>query len=169
MTVKPQISIIVAIADDYAIGKNNKLLTYLPNDLKWFKKNTLEKTVIMGRKTFESLPNGALPKRTNIVLSKNKDFNPPNCVIFNDLDTLISNLKTDEENFVIGGAEIYELFLPFADKLYITRIHSPFEADVYFPELNFDDWELVEKIENSKDEKNNYDYDFLVYKKKNRK
>ncbi len=158
-----KLSIIVAMANNNAIGKNNNLLVYLPNDLKWFKKNTLNKTIIMGRKTYESLPKGALPKRTNIVLSKNKNFKAENCIVLNDFDDVFKYLQEKKENFVIGGAEIYKKFLPKANKLYITKIYADFDADVFFPEINFDDWKLIEKIENKADEKHKFNYDFLVY------
>ncbi|MBN2893546.1 MAG: dihydrofolate reductase [Bacteroidales bacterium] len=161
-----QLSIIVAIANNNAIGKDNNLLAYLSNDLKWFKKNTLDKTVIMGRKTFDSLPNGALPKRTNIVLTRNKDFKAENCIVLDDFQKVFNHLNQDAENFIMGGAEIYRHFLPFVDKLYITRIHADFDADVFFPEINFDEWNLIEKIENKVDEKHKFDYDFLIYLRK---
>lgn len=161
-----QLSIIVAIANNNAIGKNDKLLTYLPNDLKWFKKNTLDKIVIMGRKTFDSLPNGALPKRTNIVLTRNKDFKAENCIVLDDFKKVFNHLSQEAENFIMGGADIYRQFLPLVDKLYITRIYADFDADVFFPEINFDEWNLLEKIENKADEKNKYDFDFLIYSRK---
>ena len=159
------LSIIVAIAENNAIGNKGKLLTYLPGDLKWFKKNTTGKTIMMGRKTFESLPNGALPNRKNIVLSKNKDFSCENCIIFNDYLELLENLDITEEVFIIGGAEIYKLFLPLVKKIYITQIYAKFDADVFFPEINFNNWKLLEKTENYKDKKHKYNYDFFVYEK----
>ncbi len=161
------LSIIVAIANHNAIGKSNRLLVHLPKDLKWFKQHTLNKTVLMGRKTYESLPSGALPKRKNIVLSKNINFDAPNCVVLNSFDNLEKYLNLDEENFIIGGAEIYKKFLPKADKLYITRIYADFEADVFFPKINFDEWKLTNKISNKADEKHKFDFDFLEYLKIN--
>lgn len=163
---KAPLAIIVAIADNNAIGKDGNLLIYLPKDLKWFKNTTLEHTIIMGRKTFESFPNGALPKRKNIVLTKNKNFFAKNITIINNFDDVWQELDKDNLNFVIGGAEIYKLFLPFAQKLIITRIHKSFEADTFFPKIDFSEWNLVEKIENKKDEKNPVDFDFLIYERK---
>lgn len=160
-----KISIIVAIANNNAIGFKNKLLTYLPNDLKWFKKNTLNKTVIMGRKTFESLPTGALPNRKNIVLSKHSNFQAENCIIVNKVDDIWQHLDNQSENFIIGGSKIYKLFINQAKKLYITRIFGDFNADVFFPEINFKNWVLKEKIENKADQKHKYDYDFYVYER----
>ncbi len=161
------LSIIVAIANNDAIGQGNRLLTYLPNDLKWFKKNTTGKTIIMGRKTFESLPNGALPKRKNIVLSQNADFKPDKCTIVNNFVDIWQHIDAQQENFVIGGAEIYKLFLSKVEKLYITKIHADFpDADVFFPKINFAEWKLLETIENKADEKHKYDFDFLIYERK---
>lgn len=161
-----KLSLIVALANNNAIGKGNNLLTYLPNDLKWFKKNTLNKVIIMGRKTFESLPKGALPKRTNIVLTRNKDFNAENCIVLNDFQDVFQHLNPNEENLIIGGAEIYRKFLSVVDKLYITRIYADFEADVFFPEIDLKGWNLIEKIENKADEKHKYNFDFFVYSRK---
>jgi len=159
-----KISIIVAIAENNAIGYNNQLLCYLPNDLKWFKKNTNGRRVIMGRNTFLSLPNGALPNRENIVITdKAESFE--NCKIVNSLEQAILNFDLENENFIIGGASIYKQFLPMANKLYITKIKHNFEADAFFPEIDLNLWKLVEKIENKIDEKHNFEYDFLIYEK----
>jgi len=159
------LSLIVAIAENNAIGYKNKLLCYLPNDLKWFKKNTTNHTIIMGRKTFESLPNGALPNRRNIVITHSKQTNYNNCEVVNSVEELFTKIKKDDANFVIGGAEIYNLLLPFVNKLYITKIYGTFEADVFFPEIDFNKWNLLEKIENKADEKHSFDYDFLIFDK----
>lgn len=169
MILKPPLSIIVAMANNNAIGKNNNLLAYLPKDLKWFKKNTLNKTVIMGRKTFQSLPKGALPMRKNIVLTRNVHFKAQNCIVLNDFHKVFDYLNYNNENFVIGGAKIYTLFLPMVDKLYITRIYANLKADVFFPMINFKQWSLEEKIENEADKKHKYDFDFLIYSRKNKK
>ncbi len=163
---QPPIAIISAIANNNAIGKDGNLLVYLPEDLKWFKKNTLNHTIIMGRKTFESLPNGALPKRKNIVLSRDKNFAAKNCIVVNNIDDVWQYLDNEKDNFVIGGSQIYKLFLPFSHKLIITRIYKDFEADTFFPEINFEEWELVEKIENKANDRNPVDFDFLTYIKK---
>lgn len=157
-----KIALIVAIAENNAIGKEGNLLIHLSEDLKWFKKNTVDHTIIMGRKTFESLPNGALPKRKNIILSRNKNFKAENCIVVNDFEELEKYVNSEELCFVIGGAEIYRLFLPIADKMYITKIHSNFDADTFFPEIDFSEWREIEKIENKADEKNKVDFDFLI-------
>ena len=161
-----KIALIVAIANNNAIGKNGDLLIYLPKDLKWFKQNTVGHTIIMGRKTFESLPNGALPKRKNIVLTRNEKFTAQNCIIANSIDEVVKNIESEEMSFVIGGAEIYKEFFPFVDKLFITRIYSDFKADTFFPEIDFSEWNQIEKIENKADEKNPVDFDFLIFERK---
>ena len=159
-------SIIVALDENNGIGKNNKLLAHLPNDLKWFKKQTLGHTIIMGRHTYESLPNGALPGRRNIVLSKIiKEL--PGVIVVSSLDELHQIIEDDEENFVIGGGQIYKLFLPLASKLYITRIHHIFEADVFFPEIDFNQWIEVYHQYNPADSKNKFAHSFIIYKRKN--
>jgi len=158
-------SIIVAIARNNAIGKNGKLLFYLPNDLKWFKKHTTGHTVIMGRKTYQSLPNGALPNRRNIVISKSLTT-LPDAEVVSSLEQLEKIINPAEENFIIGGAQIYKFLLPATDKLYITQIHAEAPgADTFFPPIDYSQWELIEKIHNLPDEKNKYEHTFLIYKK----
>jgi dihydrofolate reductase len=159
------LSIIVAMDENNGIGRENQLLTHLPNDLKWFKKNTEGHTVIMGRKTYFSLPNGALPNRENIVLSRTLSH-LPDAVVVHSLDELWSMLKPENENFIIGGGQIFKLMFPYVDKLYITRIHHYFEADTFFPNFDANEWELLDKIFNPADSKNPYDHTFLIYKRK---
>jgi dihydrofolate reductase len=161
-----KIAIIAAIANNNAIGKNGNLLIHLPKDLKWFKQNTVNHTVVMGRKTYESLPNGALPNRKNIVLTRNKDFHCPDCTIASSIDEALKHLDNQQINFIIGGAEIYKLFLPLAQRLIITRIYADFDADTFFPEIDFEKWQIIEKIENQPDKKNNVKFDFITYLKK---
>ena len=160
-----QIALIVALANNNAIGKDGNLLLHLSEDLKWFKRNTLAHSVIMGRKTFESLPNGALPNRKNIVLTRNENFEATNCIIVNNIEEIEQYIGNEQICFVIGGAEIYQQFLSKADILYITRIYADFVADTFFPEIDFSKWELTQKIENKADKKNNIDFDFLIYQK----
>jgi dihydrofolate reductase len=159
-----KISIIVAIAEENAIGNENKLLCHLPNDLKWFKKNTTGCKVIMGRNTLLSLPNGALPNRENIVITDKLD-NFVNCTIVNSVEEAIQHFDTKKENFIIGGASIYKQFLPLANKLYLTKIHHKFAADAFFPEIDYKEWRLIEKTENQADEKHLYDYSFEVWER----
>jgi len=159
------ISIIVAIGERNEIGRNNGLLCRLPADMKHFKELTTGHPVIMGRRTFETLPKGALPNRKNIVLTRNKDLLFNNCLIYSSLSEAIDNEKDNEEIFIIGGGEVYRQALPLATKLYLTKIHAEFEdADTFFPEINYSEWEEVSREEYKADERNPYDYTFLLYK-----
>ncbi len=161
------ISIIVAIAANGAIGAKNDLLWRLPNDMKRFKELTTGHTVIMGRKTFESLPKGALPNRTNVVITRNPKAVFKDCEIFDNLDTAISRHKNENEVFIIGGANVYEQAMDFADKLYITYVHHAFEnADTFFPEINKDEWIMTESEDFPSDEKHLFRYTFQTYIKK---
>lgn len=163
----PTISIIVAMDENSAIGKDNQLLCHLPNDLKYFKSSTQGHTVIMGRKTFESLPNGALPNRRNIVLTHNKNIHFDKAEVFHSLDTAIQSIESDNEIFIIGGASIYKIVLPIANKLYITYIKHKFEgADTFFPKINEKEWKETSRIENQADEKNKYAHTFVTYIRK---
>lgn len=169
---KPTASIVVVIDENNAIGKNNGLLCHLPNDLKHFKKITLNNTIIMGRKTLEAMPNGAaLPKRTNIVLTTNKDLQFENCVMLHSLPEVWEYCKNEKEIFFIGGGQIYKAVFNEVDKLYLTRIHHPFEgADTFFPEIDFDNWTLMDEEKHKADERHAYDYTFQTYlRKKNQK
>ena len=140
-------SIIVVIDSNNAIGVNNGLLCHLPADLKHFKQTTTGKTIVMGRKTFESLPSGALPNRENIVLTSNKNANCENVKCFDSLEKVYQYCKDKEEIFIIGGGMLYEPAMPDADKLYLTKINHAFEqADTYFPVINDENLEEV-KIE----------------------
>lgn len=147
-------SIIAAVAENYAIGKDNDLLCHLPGDLKRFKQITSGNTVIMGRKTFLSLPNGALPNRRNIVISRSQNLNFKNVEIVASIGEAIKICDADKENFIIGGGEIYKQFLPFVDKIYLTKIHAVFDGDTFFPELNCDDWNVEIEAENTEHEPN---------------
>ena len=161
------LSIIVAIAKNNVIGKDNKLIWHLPEDLKRFKRLTTNHNIIMGRKTFESLGR-VLPNRKHIVLCNDMklDINDENVEIMDNIDKLKEYEEAEEENFVIGGATIYKLLLPKADKLYITKINQEFEGDVYFPEIDENVWKVVEIEKGIKDEKNPYDYEYVTYVKK---
>lgn len=157
------LSIIVAIAKNNVIGKDNKLIWHLPEDLKRFKKITTGHTIIMGRKTFESLGR-VLPNRKHIVLCNDAQLNidDENVEIINSVDKLEKYENSENENFVIGGASIYKLLLPKTNKLYITRINQEFEGDVYFPEINESEWKIVEQEKGIKDENNPYDYEYIT-------
>ena len=154
------ISIIVAIARNFAIGSNNNLLFYLPDDLKRFKRITTGHPIIMGKNTLLSLPNGALPNRRNIVISKSLE-SFEGVEIVRSIDEAIAKVKDEEEAFVIGGGMIYEQFYPVAGKLYLTLVHEKFEADTFFPEIDYTEWEELES-EDHHDKKNNFDYTYLT-------
>ncbi len=158
--IHKNISIIVAIAENFAIGKNNDLLFHLPNDLKRFKEITSGHTIIMGRNTLLSLPKWPLPNRRHIVITDKVDDVFPGCETVFSIDDAIEKVKGEEEAFIIGGGMIYRQFYPVAGKLYLTLVHKPFEADVYFPEINYSEWEEAAR-EDFHDEKNNFDYSYL--------
>jgi len=155
------ISLIFAIGKNNAIGYNNKLPWYLPADFAYFKRVTMGRPVIMGRKTFESIGK-PLPGRINIVITRSTSFSRDGCIVVDSVDKAIEYTK-DKETFIIGGSEIYKSYLPIADKLYITEIDEDFEADTFFPNIDYYKWKLVESMPGVKDEKNPFDYKFLIY------
>lgn len=162
-----KISMIVAIDKNNAIGKDNSMLCHLPNDLKYFKSITSGHTVIMGRKTYESLPNGALPNRRNIVLSRNKNLTLDKCEVFTTLADAIKAVEGENEVFVMGGATIYNECIHNADTLYITYIHHAFDkADTFFPSIDTNVWKEISRTDNPSDEKNPYSHSFVIYQKK---
>jgi dihydrofolate reductase len=161
------LSIIVAIGENSEIGADNNLLWHLPNDLRRFKELTTGHVIIMGRKTFESLPKGALPNRTNVVISQNPDFKPDNCLMFSNLEDAIKHFENESEIFVIGGASIYQQALKFAEKLYVTKVRQTFEkADTFFPEINENEWIKIENEDHPKDDRHPYFYTFETFIKK---
>ncbi|XXM74258.1 dihydrofolate reductase [Lysinibacillus sphaericus] len=160
------ISFIVAMDSKSAIGKNNELPWHLPADLAFFKKTTMGKPIIMGRKTFESIGR-PLPGRENIVITRDEDYVAEGCNVIHDLEKITElDEDQDEEIFVIGGAEIFNEMLPYADRLYVTRIEEEFEGDTFFPPVNKEEWELKSKEKGPKDDKNPYDYYFMTYDRK---
>lgn len=161
------LSIIVAVANNNVIGKDNKLIWHLPADLKRFKELTTGKTIIMGRKTFESLGR-VLPNRKHIVLTRNKEwkYEDNQVKVITKLEELEREIKDKEENFVIGGASIYKMLMPYTNKMYVTKIEEDFEGDTYFPEINEKEWKIVEVENGIKDDKNPYNYKYITYIKK---
>ncbi|MGG7618045.1 dihydrofolate reductase [Robertmurraya sp. GLU-23] len=157
------ISLLWAMDENRAIGRNNQLPWHLPEDLKYFKRVTMGKPIAMGRKTYDSIGR-PLPGRENIVITRSKGITIEGCTVIHDVKDLLK--RDDEELFVIGGAEIFKEILPFADRLYVTEIREVFEADTFFPEYNLFEWELIESTPGMKDEKNPYNYEFLVYQRK---
>lgn len=157
------INVIAAVARNRAIGFENKLIYWLPNDLKRFKALTSGNTIIMGRNTFLSLPKGALPNRRNVVLSRTcAEF--PGCDTYVSLDEALKHCASDEDVYIIGGASVYKQALAFADRLCLTEIDdTPDNADTFFPD--YSDWKEVWREEHCKDEKHEYDFAFVDYTK----
>jgi dihydrofolate reductase len=162
------LSIIVAKANNNVIGGNNKLLWHLSKDLKRFKEITTGNTIIMGRKTFESLPK-VLPNRHHVVITSNKNFkvDSESVTIVNNIEEIVDKYRDSvEEAFIIGGGEIYNLLLPYTNKLYLTRVHKDFEGDTYFPNIDLSNWEVSYKSEVFSDEEDDLTYDFIDLAKK---
>lgn len=162
-----EISIIAAVADNFAIGKGNKLPWHLPADLKHFRELTTGHAVVMGKRTYESLPNGPLPNRRNVVLTSvmsegvNEGYYEAD-----SLEDAFYLCEKEEKVFIVGGAAVYRQSLEIADSLYITWVHQEFSADIYFPEVDFSKWEEISREYHSADEKNPYPYSFVHYKRK---
>lgn len=160
------IILIAAIGENNELGKDNGLLWHLPNDFKRFKKLTSHHFLIMGRKTFESLP-GALPTRVHIVLTKNRKYGKEDAVVVYSMDEALQKAKSKKDVYIIGGGEIYKQGLKIADKMELTRVHSEFpEADTFFPDFSKDEWELVSEEKHEKDEKHKYDYTYETWIRK---
>lgn len=165
--INVKINIIVSVSENWVIGKNNKLLWNLNSDLKRFKELTTGHPIIMGQRTFESLPKGALPNRTNIVLTDDINFSAPNVIIAYNIDDALSIAEgycgDSDDVFIIGGGMIYKQFLEMADFVYLTTVHTTLDGDTSFPELD-DNWKLVSEEFKSKDDKNDYDHTYKIYK-----
>ena len=162
-----KISIIAAVAANNAIGYENKLLYWLPNDLKRFKALTTGHTIIMGRRTFESLPKGALPNRRNLILSHQEGITFEQAECFTSLQAALSHCQPDEEVYIIGGASVYKEALPIADHLYLTHIEDiPSSADAFFPEIDCTIWKEVKREAYGCDEKHEHADSFVDYERK---
>jgi dihydrofolate reductase len=162
-----QISIIVAIAENNAIGKDNKLLWHIPADMKYFRQITTGHTVVMGKSTFLSLPGGPLKGRRNIVITDNVNDRFEGCETVFSIEEAISQCDDDKESFVIGGASVYRQFLPFASKLYITKVNKPFEADTFFPEIKPAEWIEISHEGPGDCGNHEFTFDFIVLQRKN--
>lgn len=161
-----KINIIVSVSKNWVIGKDNKLLWKLSSDLKRFKDLTINKPIIMGQRTFESLSKGALPNRTNIVLTDDFNFSAPNVIVAYSIPNSLEIAKLlGDEVFIIGGGMIYKQFLNYADSIYLTEVDVEIEGDTTFPKLE-DKWELVSEEFKSKDDKNEYDHKYKLYTKR---
>jgi dihydrofolate reductase len=154
------LSAIVAMSENKVIGKNNSLPWHLPADLQHFKTITMGKPILMGRKTFESIGR-PLPGRKNVVITRDTTFKAEGCVVVHSVDDALKECVNDAEVVVIGGAELFSQMLPNVKRLYLTVIHHEFDGDVFFPELNLQEWKEVKRIDNKADEKNRYDYSFI--------
>lgn len=161
-----KISLIVAMSANRVIGQDNKMPWHLSADLKRFRAITMDAPILMGRKTFESIGK-PLDGRTNLILSKNENYQPEGCFVFDSLEMALSASENmGEELFIIGGATLYEMSLPFAERLYLTDIQAKFDGDTFFPEFNFDDWNEIACEQINNDEKVDFSYRFLTLEKK---
>lgn len=162
-----KLSIICALAENRAIGYKGDLLYHLRADLKRFKALTTGHTIIMGRKTFESLPKGALPNRRNMVLTRQADYSAAGIEVFPSLEVALSHCADDEHAYIIGGASVYAEALPLASELCLTHIHAtPAEADVFFPEIKAEEWQLTYEERHEADEQNDQPFTFADYQRK---
>lgn len=159
------ISLIVAMDKDGAIGKDNKLPWHLPNELAYVKKMTMGCPIILGRKNYESIGR-ALPGRRNIILTRDKYFSANGCEIAHSVEEVLEICKNEEEIFIFGGEQIYKLFMPYVDTMYVTRIEYVFHGDTFFPVTDFMDWDEMTVTPGLTDEKNPYIYNYYVYKRK---
>ncbi|WP_100406972.1 DfrD/DfrG/DfrK family trimethoprim-resistant dihydrofolate reductase [Bacillus solitudinis] len=159
------ISLIVAMDKNRVIGKENDIPWRIPEDWKYVKNTTKGCPIIMGRKNLESIGR-ALPERRNIILTRDKDFNFDCCEIAHSIEDVFDLCKEEDEVFIFGGEQIYNKFLPYVEKIYITKIHHEFEGDTFFPEVNFDEWKEVSVEKGVRNEKNPYDYYFHIYRRK---
>lgn len=160
------ISIIAAISENNVIGKNNDLIWHISEDLKRFKKLTSGHPIIMGRKTYESLPFKPLPKRKNIILSRKEDLKYKGASVINSIDKILQECNDEDEIFICGGAEIYKLFLPVANKMYLTKVYHNFEGDTFFPDIDFSEWKIETVSQTYTDEKSGLQFNFTDYKRK---
>lgn len=161
------ISLIAAVAENNVIGYKGKIPWQIPADFKYFKEITMGHCLIMGQTTHESIGK-PLPGRLNIILTFDKKYKSKGCVVVNSIDEAltVAKKKKEREVFVIGGASIYKQFIDLSDKLYITKVKGKFKGDTFFPTIDPEKWKLVSKIENKADEKNPYNFDFLVYERR---
>ncbi len=157
-----KIALIAAMTDDRVIGIENRLPWKLPADMKWFRRHTLGKPIVMGRKTFESFGGKPLPERLNIVITRDRDYRAEGAVVVHDIDAALAAAGDAEEVMIIGGASFYEQMLPRADRLYLTFVHADVEGDAWFPEFDRSQWREVYREDHEADEKNPYAYSFVI-------
>ena len=159
------ITLIAAVAENNALGKDNQLLWHLSDDFKRFKSITSGHHIIMGRKTFESFPK-PLPNRTHVIVTRQKEYTSQNCIVVDSLQSAIAICPKGEEIFIIGGGEIYNQSIEIADKLDITKVHHAFNADTFFPEIDLKKWKLISAEFHPKDEKHLFDFTFQTFLRK---
>lgn len=158
---------IVVVAENGAIGKNGDLLCHLPADLKHFKNITMGHTIIMGRRTWESLPKGALPGRKNVVITRNADFVAEGAEVYHSLEEALDATACDEGRFIIGGGMLYREAFSLTNVLHLTKLHASFpDADTFFPEFDEQDWVEVSREDHDADERNPYPYSFIELRRK---
>lgn len=158
------ISLIAAMSKERAIGANNQMLWHLPKELAHFKRTTLNKTVLMGRKTFESIGSKPLPNRRNVILTRQADLEIEGCEIIHSVEEALQKYGQDGELMITGGAEIYQLFMPIVDRIYITKVDVNIaNADAYFPEINENEFQLISSERVDNDEKNKYSFTICIY------
>ncbi len=159
------ITIIAAAGLNNELGKDNDLVWHLPDDFKRFKKLTTGHHIIMGRKTFESFPK-PLPNRIHLVITRNKNYNPEGVIVVHSMEEALEIAKNDEQPFIIGGGEIYNIGMKFAAKIELTRVKNTFEADTFFPEIPSEKWELVSEEFHEKDEKHQFEFIYQTFLKR---
>ena len=160
------ISIIAAVSEDWGIGMDNELLWHISEDLKRFKKLTYGQSVIMGKKTWESLPKKPLPGRKNIVLTDDPNESIEFSITAYSIEDALNKCGKDEEIFIMGGGSVYRQFMPLADRLYITHVHKKAPADTYFPEIDPSHWEPIEREEYKDDTNGGLSYTYIIYQRK---
>jgi dihydrofolate reductase len=156
-----KISIVVAMAANRVIGRDNQLPWHLPADLKHFKETTMGKPILMGRKTWESIGR-PLPGRTNIVITRDENYDAPGCVVVHSIEAALQAAAKQDEVMIIGGAEFYRQVLPQTDRIYLTRINEDFDGDTLFPELDSSEWQEAGRIDCDADENNPHSYSFIT-------
>jgi dihydrofolate reductase len=158
-------TIIAAAGKNNELGKNNTLVWHLPDDFKRFKALTTDHYIIMGRKTFESFPK-PLPNRTHVIITRQKNYNATGCIVVENIEKALEIAPKNQEIFIIGGGEIYNLAMPLADKIELTRVNANFEADTFFPEINLTEWKLTNEEFHPKDDKHQFDFTYQTYIRK---
>jgi len=157
------ISMIAAVAENRVIGNKNTIPWHMPADFKYFKETTVGKTIVMGLNTFKSIGGKPLPNRKHIILNNDPSFvAPESCVVARSIEEVVEMIKDIPEAMICGGASVYKQFLPLAQKLYITEVHAKPEGDTFFPEVNMAEWKEIKRTDIKADDKNKYDYSFVV-------